>query len=338
MRIRPASALLVAVLVACAAPAGAGEAQARSPQEAIASGLAWLRGQQQADGGMGGRFRVGVTGLAALAHLAAGTTPDLPEHGPAVRRMLVFLANAANEKGYLGGDESRMYGHGIALLAVANALGTTRDDDLEERLRLVLGRGLAITIEAARVGKPESQRGGWRYQPDEASADLSVSGWQLAALHAARRAGMEVPDEVMRNALAYVRGMVTEDGKVGYAARGEDRPTMRGLAIFALDLQGGVRDPLRDRILARAQAEPITWAGPWLFYRAYYDAVGFGRCEPAAWPAMRERLHAALLPNQSKDGSWPAPPGDNEREYGAAYATALAVLGLSVDLRLLPAF
>ena len=324
-------AMLLSLIALAAA---AGEAP-RGPAQAIERGLAWLRSQQQADGGLSGKHRSASTALAALAHLAAGVTPDLPEHGPAVRRMLVHLSASADERGYLGGD-SRMYGHGIACLTLANALGATRDDDLDERMRQTLTRGIAVTVAAARVGKPDDQKGGWRYNPDEAGSDLSVSGWQLASLYAARRTGLAVPDDVFSAALAYVRGRIDGDGKVGYTARGEDRTTLRGLALLALELEPGPRDPLRDKILARLRAEPLTWSGPWFFYRIYYDATGVSRCEPAAWPAVRDPMYALLVANQGTDGSWPAPPGDNEREYGAAYATAMALLALTVDLRLLP--
>lgn len=325
--------LLLAVLLVLACHAG--EA-VRSPAQAIVSGLTWLRSQQQPDGGMGGRYPTASTALTVLAHLAAGVTPDLPEHGTAVRRMLVRLCGLADERGYLGGEGSRMYGHGLACLALANALGATRDDDLDERLRVTLTRAIAVTVAAARVGKDANQKGGWHYTPDGTGSDLSVTGWQLASLYAARRTGLTVPDDVFSGALAYVRGRIDPDGKVGYTSRGEDRNAMRGLALFALDLEAGPRDPLRDRIIARMRAEPTTWSGPWFFYRIYYDATGLSRCEPAAWAVVRDPLFAVLVANQGKDGSWPAPPGDNEREYGAVYATSMALLALTVDLRLLP--
>jgi len=229
-----------------------------------------------------------------------------------------------------------MYAHAIACLALTNALGMTRDDDLDERLRITLTRGLAVTVAAARVAKSDGQSGGWRYTPDDTSSDLSVTGWQLAALSAARRTGLAVPDDVFSNALIYLHSRIDSDGKIGYTARGEDHPALRGLAVFALSMQPGPRNPLRDKIVARMRDEPSTWSGPWFFYRAYYDATGLAWNEPAAWPALRDRLFPLLVANQGADGSWPAPPGDNEREHGAVYATAMSILALSVELRLLP--
>ncbi|MBN8526321.1 MAG: terpene cyclase/mutase family protein [Planctomycetes bacterium] len=327
--------LLALLLVMAPAALIAGEVP-RSVPLAIERGLTWLRGQQQGDGGLGGRHRTAVTGLATIAHLAAGVTPDLPEHGAAVRRMIGYILAQPDAKGYLGNDGSRMYGHAIACLAMADAIGTTRDDDLDERLRTALARALAVTVTAARVAKPDDQRGGWRYNPDEAGSDVSVTGWQLMSLHAARRIGMPVPDDVVEAALAYLRSRIDDQGRIGYTAPGEDRQAMRGLALIALSLQPGPRAPLRDRVLARMRDEPPAWTGPWFFYRAYYDASGLARSEPAFWAAYREKLHGLLVANQAPDGSWPAPPGDNERENGTAYAVAMAVLALTVDLRLLP--
>jgi hypothetical protein len=327
--------LVLALLILACGCANAGEA-ARNPTQAIERGLAWLRTQQQADGGVAASNRTANTALAVLAHLSAGVTPDLPGQGPSVRRMLVYLSTCGDKRGFLGGDGSRMYGHGLACLALANALGTSRDDDLDERLRLTLTRAIDVTVAAARVAKPEGQRGGWRYQPDEAGSDISVTSWQLSALHAARRTGLAVPDDVFSTALAYVRSCIDPKGKVGYIDRSEDHPALRGFALLALNLQPGPRDPLRDHLLARMRSEPTTWSGPWFFYRTYYDATGLSRSEPQAWPAWRDRLFPLLVANQGKDGSWPAPPGDNERGNGAVYATALALLALTVDLHLLP--
>lgn len=304
--------------------------------QAVDRGLAWLRARQSPDGLVSGRHRVACTALAALAHLAAGVTPEDAAAGDAVRRMLRAVLDGADDAGWFGGDGGRMYSHGVACLALAAGLGASRDPDLDERLAAALRRAVGVTIAAAQVAKAEGHRGGWRYQRDEATSDVSATGWQIAALAAARRSGVAVSDAVLSDALAYLRGRVGEDGRVGYQRIGEDRPALRGVALLALSLPGGERDTLRDRVLARMQSEPPAWTGPWFYYRAWHDAAGLAQTEPEAWPAYRERLHRILVDNQSADGSWPAPPGDNEREEGPAYATAMALLALTVDRRLLP--
>jgi hypothetical protein len=84
------------------------------------------------------------------------------------------------------------------------------------------------------------------------------------------------------------------------------------------------------------RSEPPTWQGPWFFYRACQDAFGLPLADPQLWTTYRAQLATVLVAHQSADGSWPAPPGDNEREHGPAYATAMAVLALAADRRLLP--
>jgi hypothetical protein len=55
------------------------------------------------------------------------------------------------------------------------------------------------------------------------------------------------------------------------------------------------------------------------------------------WPAYRSKLHDLLLPNQRANGSWYG--DDNESlGLGANYTTAMAVLGLTVEYRLLPIY
>ena len=120
----------------------------------IRKGLEYLRKQQSRDGAVGNNVKMAMTSLAVMAHLAAGVTPDDAEHGAWMRRGLLFVLGQQDENGYLGSqDGSRMYGHGIATLMLAEALGMTRDDDLEERLRVSLERAVAVTVNAAKVRK-----------------------------------------------------------------------------------------------------------------------------------------------------------------------------------------
>jgi hypothetical protein len=196
---------------------------------------------------------------------------------------------------------------------------------------------VGLTVAAQRVAKPEAHRGGWRYQPGDDSSDLSLTGWQLLSLRAARAIGVEVPEQALHDALAYVRRVTDADGRVGYHGRGDDHPALRGLAVLALGYSPDDA-ALAARIVKRIEEDPIDWRGPWFFYRVHYDAMGLACGAPAAWTAHRQRLIGLLVRNQAANGSWPAPPGDNEADNGPAYATAMAVLALCVDDGLLPAW
>ena len=47
--------------------------------------------------------------------------------------------------------------------------------------------------------------GGWRYSVYGSDADLSVTGWQLLALRAAKNVGCDVPSDRIQAAVDYVR-------------------------------------------------------------------------------------------------------------------------------------
>ena len=315
---------------------------------AIAKGLAWLRTQVGADGLLVGRTPVAVTSLGLMAHLAAGVNADDPQHGPWIRRALTAVLDKQAADGYWGSqDNSKMYGHGIATLLAAESLGSLRDAALNERLRVALEKAIAVTVAAARVPKPAQHQGGWRYQPSSNDSDLSLSGWQLLSLVAAQHVGITVPEEVITGAVAYTRGLITDDGKVGYQRITDERPALRGLALLALSLSAtgaAAKDPRaagdRRRMAAVTRAmfaDPPGWDGSWTLYRTHYDAIGLSRTDPKAWERYRPLLQRVLLSRQAADGHWDAPQG-KELDHGPVYATAMAVLSLAVDRQVLPAF
>lgn len=306
---------------------------------AIRRGLEYIRSEQRPTGAVGDRTPTALSSMAIMAHLAAGTTPDDHEQGAWMQRSLRYVLAQQDANGYFGQqDGSRMYGHGITALMLAEALGMTHDEDLEERLRSSLERAIAVTINAARVKKSDQHRGGWRYQPNEGSSDLSLSGWQLMSLHATQQVGITVPEEVIKGAVDYAKRLTTEDGKVGYESRGQDHPALRGLALLSLMVGGQHDAPEVQRVIGRIQGDPITWQGNWFFYRAYYDAVGMARAAPEQWESYGERLEKMLAEHQNQDGSWNSPPGGNENDQGKVYTTSMAVLALAVNRHVLPAY
>lgn len=306
---------------------------------AIRKGLAFLRTQQAHDGSVGSNVRTAMTSLAVMAHLAAGITPDDPEFGDWMHKCLQFVLAQQDENGYFGQiDGSRMYGHGITTLMIAEALGMCRDEDIDERLRNCLEHAVAVTVNAAKVHKVPGHEGGWRYQPGEDHSDLSLSGWQLMSLHATQQVGITVPEAVIMGAVNYAKHLTTAEGKVGYDNPGEDHPALRGLALLSLMI-GHLQDaPELQRVVARIQADPISWQGQWFFYRVYYDAVGMSRAAPDQWDVYGKHIEKMLCEHQNQDGSWSTPPGGNEGDQGPVYQTSLALLALAVNRHVLPAY
>lgn len=314
------------------------EDQAALRDLAMTRGLTWLRQQQQADGRMAETFPTALTALAILAHGAAGIQPDDALHGPGLRRALRFILAGQQNDGYFGRvDASRMYGHGIATLCLTQVLGMTGDEDLEERLRESLHRAVAVTVAAARIPKDAAHAGGWHYEPNATASDMSLTGWQLTSLHAARSIGMAIPDDVVQNALRYVRRLTSHDGNVGYNGADQDRPALRGMACLAFAHAGRHDDPLVDIILRRMVETDPGWSGEWWYYRAFYDASALSRIAPERWRSVGPRLVTTLTGHQNADGSFQVPPGGNEAASGPVYATAMALLVLATDRHLLPA-
>jgi hypothetical protein len=301
-------------------------------------GLEYLRRAQGPEGLFGDKFPVAVSGLAVMAHFAASHILEDAKYGPALRRAVETVLTRQDENGYFGrSDDSNMYGHGITTLMLAEAIGMTRDNELEDKLRHALERAVRVTVNAARIHKQAGHEGGWRYQPDQADSDLSLSGWQLLSLHAAQQVAIPVPEEVPKAAVAYAKRLTTPEGRVGYSSRGEDRPALRGLALLCFAIGREEGGPAARAVTARILSDPIKWEGEYFFYRAYYDAVGLARAAPEAWTTYAPKLEDLLIQRQKADGSWDSPGGEVARA-GPAYVTSMAVLALTVQRHVLPAY
>ncbi|TVR41668.1 MAG: hypothetical protein EA402_12770 [Planctomycetota bacterium] len=343
--------LLMGVLSVSVSPPLAGEElsdeqiiarlQEQRPEDrAIRRGLEWLREQQLESGAVGDRSPTALTSLAIMAHLAAGHAIHDPEHGEWLQRSLGYVLSQQEDNGYFGeADGSRMYGHGIALLMLAEALGMSDDPLLDESMRDALTRAVAVSVNAAKIEKDERHQGGWRYHPHSDDSDLSLSGWHLMGLHAAQQVGITVPEEVIQGAVDYARRLTSEDGEVAYnRPGGGDRPGIRGLGMLSFAIGKAEDDPLVDAIASRIRADPIEWRGRWLYYRIYYDAVGMARSRPEIWQSYRSRLITMLVDEQDEAGFWPQAPSNNEGSHGKVYFTSMCILALAVDRYVLPSY
>jgi hypothetical protein len=307
--------------------------------KAIRRALEFIRSQQRPDGAVGEHLQSVLTSMALMAHFAAGHPPSDKQHGPWIRRSIQFVISRQNQAGYFGeSDGSRMYGHGICTLMLAEALGMSRDDELEETIRRALKRAVLVTVNAALVPKPALHAGGWRYTPDATDSDLSLSGWQLMSLHAAQQVGMDVPSEVVEGAVKYARRLITDDGKVAYQNPGEDRPPLRGLALIALVIGKKEKDPVVKRIAARIVGDPIAWKGDHFYYRAYYEAVGLSRAASDEWEKYLPTYEAVLLPHQRADGAFDPSVDGEAQGAGPVYASSMAIMALAVQRYVLPAY
>lgn len=309
---------------------------------AINTGLDWLRKTIQENGAVQSTKHQGaLTSLLILSHLAAGVSYHDPQHGPTLQRSLSFILSQQTKDGYFGAkDKSRMYGHGITVLMLGESLGMIGDPELEHQVRTALSKAVSVINTAASVKKSTLHQGGWHYEPAASGADMSVSGWQIIALHSSRQAGIEINHDIHRAGIHYARRMCNaETGSVAYNNPKLPRPSLRGLGLLCLSIEASPNDEQRiNRIAHNIHKDPIPWKGPWFFYRSYYDAVGLSMADTELWQEYRKHLYKLLIAQQHKEGWWKTPPADNEGRFGKNYCTSLALLALCVDRHLLPAF
>jgi hypothetical protein len=334
----------------------------------VERGLEFLVRSQQADG----RWRLtefagvapadvpqldsdtAATGLALLSFLGAGHDHFSGPHCDTVRRGLEFLLSVQKEDGdlFLPADDlsnscSWLYSHGIASIALCEAVGMTGDPLLRPAAEKAC-RFIATSQHAT--------LGGWRYLP-RAGADLSVSGWMLVALRAGDLAGVRTDPA----ALGGVRTLLTASSspsdptRFAYNARKADqRRTDLSVAcmtavgtLMRLHTGTAADDPGVEASARVLIGFPPVYGTPsqrvrdsYLWYYASQVLVHTGGDDWQAWYAsLVDTLERAQRRDGPLAGSWDAMGDVPDRwgEYGGRlYVTTLHLLALEVPWRHLP--
>jgi hypothetical protein len=315
-------------------------------EAAVDAGLAWLAAHQGEDGSWrcdlsncrcAGACRdpgsvtstTAATGLALLPFLGAGHTHLQGDHRDVVGRGLYYLM-ARLRATPRGGDltEGTMYGQGVATLALAEALGMTRDD--------MLVRPVTDAVRFV-VTAQDTYGGGWRYLPGQAG-DTTVTAWQLAALKSAALAGIAVPSPTIDGVRRFLDRVQARGGEA-YGYQGpQDQPCTSAVGLFCR-LHTGWNEPEKMRRGLATLAKPGP--DPQAVYANFYLAQALLQGNHAAWPAWNRRNRDQLVARQAvaghERGSWFF--ADPETAPGGRLAhTALAVLTLEVYYRLLPVY
>jgi hypothetical protein len=307
---------------------------------------------------------VGVTSLAILAYLAGGHLPGRGPYGKVLDRAIDYvLGQVQPETGYITANQTRMYSHAFATLALAEVYGVTRN----ERVRGRLQEAVEFTA------KCQNDTGGWRYVPFIRDSDMSVTVCQVVALRAARNVGIKVPQATIDRALRYViESAITEmepRGAFWYQPQ-EQRFNRDSFALTAAGLttlfQAGIYD---DDALARYVAEHGIHKHPapriedcvsymrqnyrhieerysdhyFYYYGNYYAAQAMyqvGGHVPAAWAAWYSMVRDDLLRHMRTKTDPATGTGEawwvSNVDTTNAYATASALLILQFPLDHLP--
>ncbi|MEX0775548.1 MAG: prenyltransferase/squalene oxidase repeat-containing protein [Phycisphaeraceae bacterium] len=326
---------------------------AQAVDNATEKGLAYLLTQQAQDGRITDRpgNETAMTSLAIMAMAGLGHQPtDDTPHGRAMKTALEFVLRDDRQTadGYFGkADGSRMYGHGITTLMLAEMLGMGIDDKQDLIIRKRLQLAIDLILKSQKHKKAIQNKGGWRYEPGSNDSDLSVTVWQVMALRAAYNNGLDVPTSAVDEAVAYVRrcydsprnaqgqpanllsafayipGRNTE-----FSTAGEGLLAMQVCGQYeALEVKGAADWLLRN---------PAPESHSWFYYGTYYYAQGMYQRGGDHADAAAKRVPQVLLPKQKSDGGWDT-SHDGSRG-GRVYSTSLALLSLAVKHHFLPIY
>jgi squalene cyclase len=299
-------------------------------RKACTNALSWLASRQNKDDGSWSdgsyQHNTAITSFALLAFMSQGHLPNQGQFGGEVTRGMRFLMGSQRDDGYLvGARGGNMYCHGMATLALCELWGSTGDDTIKP----VLDKAVKLIVGC------QNDEGGWRYEPRKTGADISVTIMQVMALRAAKNAGFKVPDQTMKDAIAYVERCYNDgSGGFSYQAGG-------GAPGFARTAAGCCVLHLAGNYNAKQLGPAVEYLkrnfdSPKHFcYGHYYAAHAMHQRDPAEWKEWYERITNYLLPLQSADGSW---SGLDRGGVGPVYQTSIAVIVLSVPTHYLAIF
>ena len=331
-------------------------------EEAVEMALQYLAAHQRGDGSWsfdlslapcGGQCRhskeggedptpsTAATGLALLAFLGAGHTHvDNGPYTDNVKRGLYYLRAVATEtQGGIDWQKGSMYGHGIALMAVAEAMAMStahpKPDAQEiknhEFYELVY-KGAAFTCNA------QHQSGSWGYYP-KSPGDLTLTGWQVLSLVAARRNKVPLHTYTLRDAKQFALSTCGDKAYwFGYKGPpGEPTTTAVGLSLM---LYLGESPQYSELMVALTE---MAERGPTLtnIYHDYYATLALHHSRHRDWQQWNEKLRNHLVTTQEKSGHEKGSWHFDDRwgnVGGRLYTTAMCALTLEVYYRYLPLY
>ena len=309
--------------------------------QAVDGALVYLAGTQDREGAWSAGYRgknPAITALAVMAFMSAGHVPDEGKYGSAVKRGIEFVLSCQAPNGLIASEgHYEMYQHGICTLMLAEAVGMT-DGKLAESLKSKLEKAVQVILRAQR--KSGYHKGGWRYRVQGDDGDISVTGWQLMALRAAKNVGCDVPPEAIDDAVEFIKRCHDPyTGGYRYLPGAQITLACTGTSILALELCGKKYHRSETSLKAGSflLKNELSRSRAHYYYGIYYCSQAMFQLGDNYWNSFRTRLHEQLLPNQNANGSWTGRVSDDV-QFGPNYCTSMAVLALTVEYRFLPIY
>lgn len=308
------------------------------------------------------RNDIGLTGLCMLAFTGAGYGDKSGPYKASVKRAREYLlAEQRVADGGFGLESNShtvtMYAHTLATFAITDLYLVTGD----EALRTPMRRALEYLLSMQGPGggwdydqRYPRKRDGWELSTRD---DLSISGWAILALIAAREANFEIPKDNLTRLAQYMKDCTRKDGQAVYADEGT-RSGHRGMAMLAASnvcrrLLGEPSDTwTQKQQLEKISNEPPAWSrasdlnGSNMYYW-YYGSVAMllakdGEGGDDRWREWNVALKRTLLDHQSKSGARRGsfdPVGHWAKNGGGrVYSTAICALNLEIYYRYEPEY
>jgi prenyltransferase beta subunit len=265
-----------------------------------------------------------------MALMSGGSMPDRGPHGENVSRLVRFILKNSQENGLLvtasAVSHGPMYDHGFATLFLSEVYGMSPEPELREKLVKAVQR----------IIESQNKEGGWRYLPEKADADISVTICQIMALRAARNAGIFVPNETIEACVEYVKRAQNPDGGFMYMLSGGPSQFPRSaagvVALYSAGIyEGDEIDKGLEYLMQHVPKDDAFSRESHYFYGQYYAAQAMWHAGGNHWSKWYPAIHDALLSRQREDGSW-ADAISNE------YGTAMSCIILQMPNNYLPIF
>ncbi|MGF1580728.1 MAG: prenyltransferase/squalene oxidase repeat-containing protein [Gemmataceae bacterium] len=326
-------------------------------REAVRKGLEYLAKSQKDDGqgggyweGNDGQFRVALTALAGMALSMEGSTMHSGRYSKHITKTVRWLKSQAKANhrtprhGLIGGTHRTnknmyMFGHGYAVLFLANIYGDDLDKNERDVLKKILTQAVQFIITA------QTPQGGWFHtsaKEGAISSEPATTIPQVQALLAVRNVGIAVPRNTIRRGQKYV-ALATVPTKPWWRPVRRQRNDRLGIIaaalFFALRSDDAKREDVkkwlrRSRVLNKSSHKRVTSE-----YTDYYYAKvihhlgdkGWAKLidpndqNPVTWTGYRKKLFDRLVKSQSPNGSW------NNRFVGPVYSTAVYSIIMQLD-------
>jgi hypothetical protein len=319
----------------------AGPALAQAPDKdrlsaSIDRGLAFLALLQEKDGAwqLSGMKHPAATSLAIMAYLSAGHVPGEGPYRDNLDKGIRWVLTQQQPNGLFGQPTwEEMYTHGMCTMMLCEVAAMT-DAKTGRAIKPKLEKAVKLILQGQRTDT--SHRGGWRYRLDSPDADMSVTGWQILALRAARNIGCDVPAERIDMAMSYVQQCHDpRSGGFTYMPGAQATIACTGTGVLALELCGKERHHSHAALKGGSYLlkNPLKFDDQHFFYSAYYSSQAMFQLGNNYWLVFRPHLHRLVLESQQRNGSW-----INNDGNGTSYNTAMAILGLTVEYRFLPIY